>query len=791
MKKISIKLTDFIFKQYKTILLAYLILIAFSVYFAQKLKFESNFETLLPRTFKSVQTLDDVTNEFGGTGYLVAVLKCEDIEKAKKFAQDFVKELEKIPEVKYVTWRQPKKYFEDRKLLYLDLQDLKEIKRRIKKKIDFEKQKANPLFIDVLDEEYKLDFSDIEKKYEGKDVFKEYYISKDNKELVLLIKPNGLAGNLAFSRRLEKKANEIIKTLNPEKYDKTLEISFTGRYKKQIDLNDQMVGDIKFTIFGSLVLGSLLLFFYFKQIRGIFLVGIPLLSSIIITLALAYLLVGYLNIISGFLFSILMGIGMDYGIIFYSRYVEERNKNLDSYNAMIVAFNAVGKSLVIAAFTTGIAFLSLALAEFKGFSQFGLIAGIGVIVNFIVFNTLHPSMILFFEKIKEPRYLLAFDLKLNVKRYPVYVPVLIFVVISYIYTFANLKKISFEYNFNKIQGSNIPSFILDERVNTIIGTSLTPDIVMVDNLKEAKEVEKALDEKLKNPDTTIDKYASILTFIPENQKEKIKELREIKKILEDESLKVLKGEQKKKIEDVKKMLEVNEITLKNLPPEILRLFFGKSSRSAVYIFPKVDLSDVLLVRKASDEIRDLKTKNKIYHPVSESVIFSDILNMIEKDGKTIMLISFFGTLLPIIFFYRKLKAILLISFHLITILILLLFTMIVFKIKFNFFNVLFLPLVFGLGIDYGEYIYSRYEQEGRGSIYFVLVRTGMAVFMSAFTTMLGFGTLLFADHTGLKTIGQLSVIGIFCAFFSGVFLLLSIFALIERIEKKESKNEKA
>lgn len=778
------KLNDFIYSNSGKILLFYLILISFSVYFASKLKFESNFEALLPKSFKSVQTLDDVTKEFGGTGYFVAVIKCDDIEKSKIFAADLVKELEKIPEVKYVNWKQPKKYFEDRKFLYIDLDDLREIKKRIKKKIDIEKQKANPLFIDVLDEDYNLDFSDIEKKYEGKDVFKEYFISKDNKELVLLIKPNGLAGDLNFSRRLEKQINKTIKDLNPKKYDPSIEVSFTGRYKKQIDLNDQLKGDIKFTIFGSLVLGSLLLFFYFRQIRGTFLVGLPLLFGIIITLALGYIFIGYLNIISGFLFSILMGIGMDYGIVFYSRYLEEKVANKTSKEAMLQAYRTTGRSITIAALTTMVAFLSLSIAEFKGFSQFGVIAAIGVTVNFIIFMTMHQAMIVFLEKIKQPRYLTAFSFVLKTRRISAYSFVLIFTAIFSIYTILKIKNISFEYNLNEVQGSNIPSFILDERVNKIIGTSLTPDIVMVDNLKEAREVSDVLAEKEKKLDTTIDTHASILNFIPDRQKEKISELRAIKKMLDDNALNVLKGEQKKKLDDVKKMLEVKEIKKDELPKEVLRMFYGLSDRTAVYIFPKVNLSDMLLVRKASNEIRDINISNKTLHPVSESVIFSDILNMIEKDGKMIMILSFFGTILPIIIAYRNFKATSILSAHLIISVLLILGSMIIFKLKFNFFNVLILPLIFGLGIDYGEYIYSRYIQEGRGSIYIVLTHTGPAVFMSAFTTILGFGTLLFADHLGLKSIGQLSVIGILCAFISGVIILPSILVLIEKWENK-------
>ncbi|MEW5951642.1 MAG: MMPL family transporter [Elusimicrobia bacterium] len=777
----------FLRRNYLKIIFFYFFISLFSFYFAVKIKFEANFESLLPKTFKSVLTLDEVTKEFGGTGYLVAVVKSKDPKAAKNFSYVFTKELEKLPQVKYVNWKQPKKFFEDRKLLFADLDDLREIRKRVEKKIDFEKKKANPLFIDLLEEDYKLDLSDIEKKYEGKDVFREYYESSDGKELVLLIKPNGLAGDLKFSRELEKNVLSLAASLNPKSYGEDLSVELTGRYKKQIDLNDQLTKDIRFTIAGSLLLGSFILFFFFRQIRGAFLVGIPLFLGIIITLAFAYLTVGYLNIISGFLFSILMGIGMDYGIVFYSRYMEEKISGASSESAMETSFLTAGSSLLIAAMTTCSSFFSLAIAEFKGFSQFGIIAGAGVVINFIVFMTLHQAMIILFEKIKEPKYKPAFSFSLKAPKISVRFVSLSLIFILCFYSLANIKKLSFEYDFNKIQGSNIPSFALDKRVNDIIGTSLTPDIVLVKSLYQAKQVSDLLSSKEKNPDTTIDSHASVLTFMPFDQKEKISELKKIKKILEDNALNSLGEEQKKKIEDVKKLLTPQEVTKNNLPKEIYRMFYGESGKTAVYIFPKISLSDVLLVRKASDEIRDLPAGDETLHPVSESVIFSEILRMIEKDGKIIMVLSFLGTLLPIFLAYKSFKALFFLSAHLAVTLLLLLSGLLFFSIDLNFFNVLMLPLIFGLGLDYGEYFYSRYKQEGKNSVYFVLTHTGPAVFMSALTTMLGFSTLLMANHQGLKSIGQVSVMGIFCAFISAAAFLLPLLSVWEKIEVKNEK----
>jgi len=778
------RFTNVLFSRFKTILFVYALLLAFAVYSASRIKFESSFENLLPRSFESVKALDDITKEFGGTGYLVLVVESEDLEKSKKFSADLVEKLEKLPEVKYVNWRQPKKYFDDRRLLYLELEDIKTVKERIKKKIAHEKQKANPLFIDVLDEEYELDLSDIEKKYEGRDVFRDYYVSKDGRELVLLVKPAGLAGDLSFSRRLVANAEAAAKAVNPAAYHPSIKVSLTGRYKKQIDLNDQLTGDVKLTIFGSLVLGSFLLFLHFRQPGAVLLIGLPLVSGIIMALAFGYFAIGYLNIISAFLFSILMGIGMDYGIVFYSRYAEEKLAGLPSHEAMNKTFKRTGRSILIAAFSTGAAFFSLAIAEFKGFSQFGLIAGAGVFFNMLVFFTLMPALIVAFEKIKPPRYSRPFNFKLGKGKTFIYGPILAVSLLFTAYSLARMNKVGFEYNFSKIQGANIPSFVLDERVNGIIGTSLTPDLVMTENLEEVRAASKVLEEKEKNPDTTIDMHASILSFLPEDQKERIKELREIRKLLDDGALNILKGRQREKVDEVKKLLEVGEVRKQDLPREILRMFCGSSpERSALFIFPKVNLSDASLVKKSSDEIRDLQIPGKTLHPCSESIIFSDILNMIEKDGKLIMLLSFLATSLPIILAYRAFKSSFFILTPLFVSILWILGVMALFDMKFNFFNVLILPLIFGLGVDYGEYIYSRYKEEGAGSVPFVLNHTGPAVLMSALTTALGFGTLLFADHSGLKSIGVMAVSGISCAFLCAVLLLPSVLVLSEKLRK--------
>jgi predicted RND superfamily exporter protein len=109
--------------------------------------------------------------------------------------------------------------------------------------------------------------------------------------------------------------------------------------------------------------------------------------------------------------------------------------------------------------------------------------------------------------------------------------------------------------------------------------------------------------------------------------------------------------------------------------------------------------------------------------------------------------------------------------------------MALFGMKFNFFSVIMLPLVFGLGDDYAEIVYGRYKEEGPGSVHFVLTHTGPAVAMSALTTFIGFGALLFASHNGLRSIGVMAAVGIACVFGAAVMLLPSLIVVMEKFGK--------
>lgn len=96
-------------------------------------------------------------------------------------------------------------------------------------------------------------------------------------------------------------------------------------------------------------------------------------------------------------------------------------------------------------------------------------------------------------------------------------------------------------------------------------------------------------------------------------------------------------------------------------------------------------------------------------------------------------------------------------------------------VSFNFANVIALPLILGVGVDYGVYLVQR----GRDAADGTLLKTGTAraVLFGALITMVNFGNLAFAQHPGMVSMGLLLTLGLAMTLLCALVLLPSLLAL--------------
>ena len=102
-------------------------------------------------------------------------------------------------------------------------------------------------------------------------------------------------------------------------------------------------------------------------------------------------------------------------------------------------------------------------------------------------------------------------------------------------------------------------------------------------------------------------------------------------------------------------------------------------------------------------------------------------------------------------------------------------------------NMIVLPLILGIGIDDGVHVVHDFRrQTGR---YRLSRSTATAVLLTSATTMIGFGTMMFAQHQGLRSLGQVLTIGVFCCLGTSIVMLPALLAWMSHHQSDEREHE--
>jgi len=152
----------------------------------------------------------------------------------------------------------------------------------------------------------------------------------------------------------------------------------------------------------ALILMITILYIFFRTIvRGRYLPFLPLMA-VTIALAMAFGLMGVLEIpmsmiLTGFL-SVLIGLGIDYGIQVMTRYEEERSKGLGVDEAIEVSITRMGKAVGLAIVTTLVGFSSLYFANIPDLEYFGMAVSIGLVLSYITAIWFIPAVLKLVDK---------------------------------------------------------------------------------------------------------------------------------------------------------------------------------------------------------------------------------------------------------------------------------------------------------------------------------------------------------------------------------------------------------
>src|SRR4029077_5199656 len=108
---------------------------------------------------------------------------------------------------------------------------------------------------------------------------------------------------------------------------------------------------------------------------------------------------GYVNTAGLFLGAIILGNGINYPIVLLSRYREFRALGMPGAVARREAFKNAFRSELVGAFVAAIAYGALAVTEFRGFRQFGIIGSVGMLVVWLSIVPLVPALLVLLDRL--------------------------------------------------------------------------------------------------------------------------------------------------------------------------------------------------------------------------------------------------------------------------------------------------------------------------------------------------------------------------------------------------------
>ena len=500
-------LAGFAYRHYKIILVVSILLTAFSSIFVYRLgrKLETDLVALIPENYQSVQTLNEIKQRVGGVGSLVVLVQSPDFEANRRFAEDLAQELqdEKYETyINFVDYKRDAEFYRKNALLFMETDDLDEILTRIDDYIVQEKLKLSPLYIALDEEEAVLDFSDIEAKYRtGENGDETYYTNPDRTILALEAMAAGTVSNIGFAKDMQKVIQQAVKKVNPRAYHPQMLIEYGGPFKNKIDEYDTILSDVRSTlIFGIMGIVALLTF-YFRQPLAAFFVAVPLAMGLIWAFAITYWVIGNLNTMTAFLFVILFGLGIDFGIHMFARYLEVRMDKTDVRKSIETMLSQTGQAILTAAITTSIAFFSLTLTDFRGFSEFGFIVGTGIVMSLVSMTTVLPAVLVLADQRFmwiRMRHVWGHNWGGSRGHFPYPKLVIAGALLLTIYLGIHLRDIDFEYDFTNLR-SNLPASVKVKQKMTTIpkygSESQSYGIVLADSKAELDEIVDALEKK--------------------------------------------------------------------------------------------------------------------------------------------------------------------------------------------------------------------------------------------------------------------------------------------------------
>jgi predicted RND superfamily exporter protein len=755
----------------------------------------SDLEELLPESAPTVHALDVLRSRLPGVRYMGVVVDTggpHNVPAANRFLDDLAQKLASYPKDMVGIVRtgvsEERRFAETFALQLMDVEDLEKLRVAVERRRDWEVTRATGT--DILDESEdpkpEIPIAELRKKYQdrygrSRTFPQDRFVSADGKTALLILQATTHSTGIETDRALLTRIKADVAGLGfPDRYAAGMRVGFSSDVPTRVEEMEGLMSDLSVSgvLVIALVLGSLVVFF--RSWRALPILGVPLTWGTVYTfglVALPPLSIRHLNSNTAFLGSIIVGNGINSGIIVLARFQEERRRGAPLELAVQTALSTSWRPTLAAAAAATAAYGSLIFTDFRGFSGFGWIGGIGMLVCWAATMLLLPAMLgVMGEGMTRAKPGRAGDGGLLSRGILALFgrpqPVLIVTTFGSALALAGLFRRHgdwIEYDLSKLRMRSSAvsgAQYWDARQDATLERYLDPTVILTEDAAQATlvaERARRLAEQGAAGDL-IDSVRSARDVLPPDRPAALEEIRLLKKLLTPRMKAELEPEDRRMVEQALSERALTPLTPQDLPETIvagLREHDGRIDRS-VLVFPKLQAGtwDAERLRNYTRDLRAAATVDGRALAVAGPLLLSsDIAAALETDGPRATALSLLVVLVICAVAFRSLRLSLAAVASLLVGVLLMLGTLAWSGAKLNFSNFVALPITFGIAADYSINMLKRFQSEGQIDLRSALASTGGAVALCSFTTVVGYGSLLLAQNRALFSFGVMAVAG--------------------------------
>jgi predicted RND superfamily exporter protein len=535
----------------------------------------------------------------------------------------------------------------------------------------------------------------------------------------------------------------------------------------------------------------------------------PLLAMIALMIAFAWTMgyitfaVGHLNILSIAFGAMLIGLGTDFSVHYLGKYLELRQRGGDVLGSLYKTVELVGPGIMTGALTTSAAFYAASFAEFTGVAELGTIVGGGILFCMIATFTVFPAMIVLITPTTPNKNAPSNNLidirgaLLPVYWFPKFTLFVFF--LGFIALLPGIPKVWYDHNLLHLQPEGLESVELEQRLLAMDsdkgGKNVWFALSIADTKEELLERKKLFAQKY--PDLKTEEIVSffpeadlerpMVTFFPETVSERIGIIQSLAGMLKnvpDQLPPMMPPDMAARFGHLQllKMMVATAVAeppaAEDLPASLVSRFVGRHGKHLMRIYSNANIWDMDEMKKFVEAVRDIDpaaTGSPLQTYESSLQMQSGFISAACYAFVAVLILTWID--------FRSLAASVAALLPMLLGLVMMFGTIGLLDLPLNPANMIVLPIIIGIGIDYGIHLVHDYRHHS-GKRYAISASTATSILITSLTTFVGFGSMMIASHRGLQSLGRIFVIGMTCCLITSVIVLPAILYLRTRKENE-------